>query len=93
VSGQAIQKIPRRRKGHASICDKFPLLVCATYLHSARIDGFYQGIRATDLALGLRRIPAGFYVTVQAEDAKWQTTNKPVYIDADVVEWNERIVL
>ncbi|KAG1730805.1 uncharacterized protein EDB91DRAFT_740853 [Suillus paluster] len=50
-------------------------------------------IRATDVSLGLRRIPVGFHVTVQADGAKWQTTNKVVHIDQAVVEWNERIPL
>ncbi|OAX37688.1 hypothetical protein K503DRAFT_218600 [Rhizopogon vinicolor AM-OR11-026] len=38
-------------------------------------------IRVHDLTLGLRRIPAGFYVTVQVDDVQWQTTNKPVHVD------------
>ncbi|KAG0700837.1 CHAT domain-containing protein [Suillus ampliporus] len=50
-------------------------------------------IRATDLALGLRRIPAGFHVTLQADGAEWQTSNRPVHIDQDVVEWDDRILL
>ncbi|OAX37805.1 hypothetical protein K503DRAFT_866605 [Rhizopogon vinicolor AM-OR11-026] len=50
-------------------------------------------IRATDLTLGLQRIPVGFYVTVQIDSAQWQTANKSVHVDLDVVEWNEQIVL
>ncbi|KAG1724863.1 hypothetical protein EDB19DRAFT_293246 [Suillus lakei] len=50
-------------------------------------------IRATDLTLGLRRIPAGFYVAVKADGAECQTSNKPVDVDQAVVEWNERILL
>ncbi|KAG1748294.1 CHAT domain-containing protein [Suillus paluster] len=50
-------------------------------------------IRATDLTLGLRRIPAGFHVTVQADGVEWQTSNKSVHVDQTVVEWNEHILL
>ncbi|OJA20351.1 hypothetical protein AZE42_10538 [Rhizopogon vesiculosus] len=50
-------------------------------------------VRATDLTLGLRRIPVGFYVTVQIDGAQWQTANKPVHVDLDVIEWDEQIVL
>ncbi|KAG0706216.1 CHAT domain-containing protein [Suillus ampliporus] len=50
-------------------------------------------IRATDLTLGLRRLPAGFHVTVQADGAEWQTSNRPVHVGQDVIEWDERILL
>jgi len=69
-----------------SMCNSSPFI-------SARIDDFPAGVLATDLALGLKRIPAGFYVTVQADGAEWQTTNKPVHVDQSVDEWNDRILL
>ncbi|KAG1772218.1 hypothetical protein EV702DRAFT_1281460 [Suillus placidus] len=50
-------------------------------------------IRATDLTLGLRRIPTGFHVVVKADGAECPTSNKPVYVDQAVVEWNEPILL
>lgn len=50
-------------------------------------------IRATDLTLGLRRIPAGFHVTITTDGAEWQTSNMPVHVDQAAVEWNERIPL
>ncbi|KAG0693125.1 CHAT domain-containing protein [Suillus ampliporus] len=50
-------------------------------------------ILATDLSLGLRRVPAGFYVTVQADGTEWRTSNKPVHVDQVAVEWNERILV
>ncbi|KAG1799048.1 CHAT domain-containing protein [Suillus plorans] len=50
-------------------------------------------IRATDLTLGLRRIPTGFHVVVKTDSAECQTSNKPVYVDQVVVEWNEPILL
>ncbi|KAG1779400.1 CHAT domain-containing protein [Suillus placidus] len=50
-------------------------------------------IRAADLALGLRRIPAGFHVVVKADGAEYQTSNKSIHIDQAVVEWHERILL
>ncbi|KAG1725972.1 hypothetical protein EDB19DRAFT_1833592 [Suillus lakei] len=59
---------------------------------TARIDDFPQAIRATDLAFGLRQIPAGFHVVVKADGTECQTSNKPVHVDQAVVEWNERIL-
>ncbi|OJA10755.1 hypothetical protein AZE42_04254 [Rhizopogon vesiculosus] len=51
-------------------------------------------IRASDLTLGLRRIPAGFYVMIQVDGAQWQTTLKHVEdLDVVTVEWNEQVVL
>ncbi|KAG1721771.1 CHAT domain-containing protein [Suillus paluster] len=50
-------------------------------------------IRVTDLTLGLRQIPAGFHVTVQADGAEWQTTNKPIHVVEDVVVWDEHVLL
>ncbi|KAG1736959.1 CHAT domain-containing protein [Suillus lakei] len=59
---------------------------------TAHIDDFPQAIRATDLACGLRRIPAGFHVVVKADGTECQTSNKSVHVDQAVVEWNERIL-
>jgi hypothetical protein len=53
----------------------------------------YEAIRAIDVSLGLRRIPVGFQVTVEVGGSRWQTTNTPVHVDVDIVEWNELIVL
>jgi hypothetical protein len=53
----------------------------------------YKAIRATDVSLGLRRIPVGFQVIVEVDSSRWQTTNIPVHVDVDIVEWNELIVL
>ncbi|KAG0694586.1 CHAT domain-containing protein [Suillus ampliporus] len=50
-------------------------------------------VRATGLTLGLRRIPAGFHVTVQADGVEWQTSNKLVHVDQDIIEWDERMLL
>ncbi|KAG2751859.1 hypothetical protein P692DRAFT_20872093, partial [Suillus brevipes Sb2] len=50
-------------------------------------------IRATDLTLGLRRVPAGFHVALKADGAEFQTSNKPVHVDQTIVEWNEPILL
>ncbi|KAG1831276.1 CHAT domain-containing protein [Suillus variegatus] len=50
-------------------------------------------IHATDLTLGLRRIPAGFHVVVKTDGAEYQTSNKSVNVDQAVVEWDERILL
>ncbi|KAG1794296.1 hypothetical protein EV424DRAFT_1548015 [Suillus variegatus] len=50
-------------------------------------------IRATDLSIGLRRIPAGFNVVVKANGAEYQTSNLSIHVDQAVVEWHERIPL
>ncbi|KAG2747171.1 hypothetical protein P692DRAFT_201606729 [Suillus brevipes Sb2] len=50
-------------------------------------------IRATDLTLGLRRIPVGFHAVVKADGAEFRTSNKPVIVDQAVIEWNECILL
>ncbi|KAG1830006.1 CHAT domain-containing protein [Suillus variegatus] len=60
---------------------------------SGEIQVVITAIRATDLALGLRRIPAGFHAVVKADGAEYQTSNKSVNVDQAVVEWHERIVL
>ncbi|KAG2066684.1 hypothetical protein BDR04DRAFT_1121026 [Suillus decipiens] len=59
---------------------------------TARINDF-QAIHATDLTLGLRRIPAGFHVVVKTDGAEFQTSNKPIHVDQAVIEWNELILL
>ncbi|KAG2151657.1 uncharacterized protein EDB93DRAFT_1336647 [Suillus bovinus] len=46
-------------------------------------------ICATDLTLGLQRIPAGFYAVVKADGTEYQTRNKAVH----VVKWHELIFL
>ncbi|KAG1720704.1 CHAT domain-containing protein [Suillus lakei] len=55
--------------------------------------GVITAIRATDLTLGLRWIPAGFHMVVKADGAKCQTSNKPVHVYQAIIEWNERILL
>ena len=54
----------------------------------AIIDNGFVGIRATDVALGLRRVPAGFYAVVHHSDLEWRTENKPSSVNDDVVEWS-----
>ncbi|KAG2130307.1 CHAT domain-containing protein [Suillus bovinus] len=61
-----------------------------------RLSGVQQiitAIRATDLTLGLRRIPAGFHAVIKADDVEYQTSNLSVNLDQAVVEWHERIPL
>ncbi|KAG1765238.1 hypothetical protein EDD22DRAFT_412302 [Suillus occidentalis] len=62
-----------------------------------RIIGVQQfaitAIHASDLTLGLQRVPAGFYVTIKADSAEFQTSNTPAYVDQTIVQWNERILL
>jgi hypothetical protein len=72
----ATQNARRTQERYTSVrCSKSSLLVCDIYLRSARIDYFPQAIRATDLTLGLRRIPAGFHVVFEADGAEYQTSN------------------
>ena len=49
------------------------------------------GIRATDVALGLKRLPAGFHTVVHYSGLKWRTENKRSSVNDDVVEWSELI--
>ncbi|KAF8552263.1 hypothetical protein OG21DRAFT_1486344 [Imleria badia] len=57
----------------------------------AKITNDEVGIRAKDVALGLRRLPAGFYTVVQHSGREWRTENKGSSVDDDVVEWAEPI--
>ncbi|KAG6371208.1 hypothetical protein JVT61DRAFT_9832 [Boletus reticuloceps] len=45
-------------------------------------------IRATRVAIGLRRFPAGFYTTVHHSGLEWKTENKCSSVKDDVVEWS-----
>ncbi|KAG1838378.1 CHAT domain-containing protein [Suillus subalutaceus] len=75
---QVIQNTPRTQERYTSVqCNKSSLLPFV----------------ATDLALGLLRIPAGFHVVVKTDSAECQTSNKPVHVDQAVVEWTEPILL
>jgi hypothetical protein len=74
-------------------CNKSLLLVCDIYLRSPRINNSPEAIHATDLTLGLLRIPAGFHVVIKTDGAECQTSNKSVHVDQAVVEWNEPILL
>ena len=57
-------------------------------LPSAKIAHDKVGIRATDIALGLRRIPSGFHTMVYHSGLKWRTKNKCSSVNDDVVEWS-----
>ena len=50
-------------------------------------------IHATDVAIGLRRIPAGFYALVEIGPVAKKTSIKPVSVRKDVVEWDDEIIL
>ena len=51
------------------------------------------GIRVTDVALGLGRLPSGFYAVVHHSGLEWRTENKRSSIDDDLVEWSGPIPL
>lgn len=59
-------------------------------MRSQKVPNDEVGIRATDLALGLRRIPAGFYTIIYHSGLKWRTENKPVSVDNNVIERSSR---
>ena len=46
------------------------------------------GIRATGVALGLRRLPSGFHTVVHHSGLEWRTENKRSSVNDDVVEWS-----
>ncbi|KAG6371196.1 hypothetical protein JVT61DRAFT_9819 [Boletus reticuloceps] len=50
-------------------------------------------IRAKEPALGLRRLPAGFYTAVHHSGLEWRTENKCSSVSDDVVEWSGPIPL
>ena len=54
----------------------------------AKIANVKVGIRARDVALGLRRVPAGFYTVMYHSGLEWRTENKPSSVYNDVVEWS-----
>ena len=45
------------------------------------------GIRATDVALGLGRLPCGFYTVVHHSGLEWRTENKRCPVNDDIVVW------
>lgn len=51
------------------------------------------GIRINDVAIGLRRIPVGFYVAVESGEVTQRTSHKPALVGKDVIEWDDEIVL
>ncbi|KIJ59205.1 hypothetical protein HYDPIDRAFT_33436, partial [Hydnomerulius pinastri MD-312] len=50
-------------------------------------------LKATNVAAGLRRIPAGFYVSVSSGNDNWKTTNKPACPISGTTEWKDLIDL
>ena len=57
-------------------------------LHFPKIANDKIGIKATDVACGLRRLPAGFYIAVHHSGLEWRTENKRSSVGNDVVEWS-----
>ncbi|KAI9566383.1 hypothetical protein HD554DRAFT_1189325 [Boletus coccyginus] len=45
-------------------------------------------IQATDVALGLRRVPAGFYSVMHHSGREWRTEHKRSSVNHNVVEWS-----
>ncbi|KAG6376610.1 hypothetical protein JVT61DRAFT_1593 [Boletus reticuloceps] len=50
-------------------------------------------IQVKEPALGLRRLPAGFYIVVRHSGHEWRTENKRSSVSDDVVEWRGPIPL
>ena len=63
------------------------------YTGLAQIANVKAGIRVTDVALGLRRVPSGFYAMVHHSGYEWKTENKCSSVNDDVVEWSGPIPL
>ncbi|KAG6373193.1 hypothetical protein JVT61DRAFT_6813 [Boletus reticuloceps] len=55
---------------------------------STKVADDREGIRATDVALGLRRLPAVFYTAVHHSGLEWRTENKHSFVNDDVVQWD-----
>ncbi|KAG1837845.1 hypothetical protein DFJ58DRAFT_734134 [Suillus subalutaceus] len=62
-------------------------------IHSRVQQVVITDICATNLTIGLRRIPADLHVVVKTDSAECQTSNKPVHVYEAVVEWTESILL
>ncbi|KAG6371303.1 hypothetical protein JVT61DRAFT_9773 [Boletus reticuloceps] len=56
-------------------------------------DIVISNIQVKEPALGLRRLPAGFYTVVHHSGHKWRTENKRSSASDDVVEWHALIPL
>ena len=54
----------------------------------AKIANDEAGIRATDVTLGLRRLPTDFHTVVHHSGLEWRTENKPSSVNDNVVEWS-----
>ncbi|KAG6376711.1 hypothetical protein JVT61DRAFT_1728 [Boletus reticuloceps] len=62
-------------------------------LHSRKDANDKVDIQAKEPALGLRRLPAGFYTVVRHSGHEWRTENKCSSTSDDVVEWRGPIPL
>ena len=54
----------------------------------AKIANDNVGVRATDVALGLERVPSGFHTMVHHSGLEWRTENKRPSVNDDVAEWS-----
>ena len=71
--------------------DEEIVVTSMSLIQLVKMANFWLGIRATGVTTGLRRIPAGFYAAVQHDGLEWRTTNKPVLVNNDVVQWDGQI--
>ncbi|KAF9241762.1 hypothetical protein BU15DRAFT_73109 [Melanogaster broomeanus] len=55
--------------------------------------GIITKLKATNVAAGLTRIPAEFYVSISIGDEHWRTSNNRMCPTSGVVEWNDPIDL
>ena len=84
---QAPQRTQRRTRKQLSHVRKS--FLCTV----VNITNDKAGLRAENVALGLGRIPAGFYVVVQHSGLEWRTENKHSLVNNNVVEWGGPIPL
>lgn len=50
-----------------------------------------EGIRVTDVTLGLKQDPVGFCTVVHHSGSQWRTENESPSVNGDVVEWSGQI--
>ncbi|KAF8129578.1 hypothetical protein EV363DRAFT_291323 [Boletus edulis] len=62
-------------------------------MHTGDDRKVVANIRATDVALRLKRVPAGFYTVVYHSGLEWRTDTKRSSMNGDVVEWSEPVLL
>ncbi|KAF9232562.1 CHAT domain-containing protein [Melanogaster broomeanus] len=93
--------LPSSRANHENFNNPDHMEEVSTYESPSTNDGITRPVgrviitklKATNVAAILRRIPAGFYVSVSIADDHWRTSNNPMHPTTGIAEWNDPIDL